>query len=518
MQNSILEVDRIEQEYPGVHALKGVSLNICQGEILGLVGENGAGKSTLIRILAGIETCTHGQVLFKGNKVQFADASESQKVGISVVSQEFRLIPQLSVADNIFLHQEISRGGVIRKNETYRRTQELLDMLELPISPMQLVSTLTVADQQMIEIARALSREFDLLIMDEPTAALNEPEIDRLLAIVHKLSKAGKSVIYVSHHLEEIFRVCDNVVVFRDGNSVWSGPTADLTEPSLVELMLGRKPETFAATAKAANNTSEGCSKPVLQLSQILAGGIRKPLNINVMPGEVVGFAGLAGSGRVELMKALSGDTQLIYGKVFVNGRLAKLSSPHSAIVSGIFSLSEDRKQEGILPHLDVTENVMISRRRKSLRRLGRVFTLPSAEYSYFDYLRQRMNIKVPSGKALIGNLSGGNQQKVMLGRAATSQCEVLLLNEPTRGVDVGAKVDIYKLIRLLADDGTAVVVSSSDIPELVSLVDRCIVFRSGEVVAELFHPNITEDSIVAVSLGQELDESNEDLKEVIHD
>jgi ABC-type sugar transport system ATPase subunit len=501
----VLSVDRVEQEYPGVHALKGVSLSVERGQILGLVGENGAGKSTLIRILAGIEVRAAGQIVFKGDEVSFANAAESQKAGISVVSQEFRLIPQLSVADNIFLRQELSRRGVIRRAETRRRTQELLDMLELPIDPGQLVSTLPMADQQMVEIARAFSREFDLLIMDEPTAALNEPEVDRLLSIVRKLAESGKAVIYVSHHLDEVFRVCDTVVVFRDGNSVWSGPTSELTEASLVELMLGRKPETFGASPDRTQANVGGAQSPALRLSRVSVGGVHVPLDMYVMPGEVVGFAGLAGSGRVELMRALSGDTRLLSGRVLVKGKEAALTSPHSAIASGLFSLGEDRKQEGILPHLDVTENTMISRRRKLLRGAERFMTLPAVELAQFDRLRQRMNIKVPNGRVLIGNLSGGNQQKAMLGRAASTQCGVLLLNEPTRGVDVGAKVEIYKLIRLLADDGAAVVVSSSDVPELVALVDRCVVFCDGRVVAELSRPNITENTIVAASLGQDL-------------
>jgi len=344
-----------------------------------------------------------------------------------------------------------------------------------------------------------------VMLLDEPFQGVDVGARAEIHAKIRELAGEGTGIIVISSDNEELPRVCDTVVVFRDGNSVWSGPTSELTEASLVELMLGRKPETFGASPDRTQANVGGAQSPALRLSRVSVGGVHVPLDMYVMPGEVVGFAGLAGSGRVELMRALSGDTRLLSGRVLVKGKEAALTSPHSAIASGLFSLGEDRKQEGILPHLDVTENTMISRRRKLLRGAERFMTLPAVELAQFDRLRQRMNIKVPNGRVLIGNLSGGNQQKAMLGRAASTQCGVLLLNEPTRGVDVGAKVEIYKLIRLLADDGAAVVVSSSDVPELVALVDRCVVFCDGRVVAELSRPNITENTIVAASLGQDL-------------
>lgn len=507
----VLSVDQVEQRYPGVHALRGVCLQVERGQVLGLVGENGAGKSTLIRILAGIEARAAGRVMFKGNDVDFASPTDSQRAGISVVSQEFRLVPQLSVADNIFLRQELSRGGVIRAAETRHRTTELLELLELDVDPGQLVGTLSVADQQMVEIARALSREFDLLIMDEPTAALNGPEVRRLLGIVRKLADSGKSVIYVSHHLDEVFAATDVVTVFRDGSSVWSGPTGQLDEPGLVELMLGRKPETFRHEVSGPASSEDDDRAPLLEVSDVLVTGLVAPLSLGVMPGEVVGLAGLAGSGRIEVMRALYGDNRLLSGHVHVGGKRAGLRSPHAAVKSGIFMLSEDRKQEGILPHLDVTENVMVGRRRPFLRGLERFFTVPRWEQDLFGKLREQMSIRVPHGRVLVGNLSGGNQQKVMLGRAVNSQCRVLLLNEPTRGVDVGAKVEIYELVQSLADDGAAVVVSSSDVPELVAISNRCLAFYAGRVVAELRGKDITEENVVAASIGQGRGEGHRD-------
>lgn len=500
MSEPILRVEKIEQRYPGVQALKGVSLDISGGHVMGLVGENGAGKSTLIRILAGIERPVAGRVVFKGDQTEFSSPVESQRAGVSVVSQEFKLVPQLSVADNIYLRQEITRGGFVRRRTTRDSTQRLLDLLELEVDPDQLVDTLTVADQQMVEIARALSREFDLLILDEPTAALNGPEVARLLGIVRKLAHQGKAVIYVSHRLDEIFAVCDRVCVFRDGESVWSGEAAALNQDGLIELMLGRKPEDFVPSAPDVRADHD--EAPALTLRDFKVRGMEAGLGLSVYNGQIVGLAGLAGSGRTEIMRALSGDLPVEAGSVQVDGVPALASSPHAAAKAGIFMLSEDRKQDGILPHLNVTENVFVSIPRTKQKGLRRLFTPRANEESDFGTLKRSMTIRVPSPRQLIGNLSGGNQQKVLLGRAVKSDCRVLLLNEPTRGVDVGAKVEIYELIQQLASDGTAILVSTSDVPELVAIANRCLVFYAGRLVADLRDEEITEDAIIAASVG----------------
>ena len=501
--SAVLEVRDIHQKYPGVHALKGVSLAVEGGSILGLVGENGAGKSTLIRILGGVEKPTEGTVLIRGEEQRFRGSAESQHAGISVVSQEFRQVPQLTVADNIFLGHEQTAGGVIRAKETHARSRELLAQLGMDFRSDRLVSSLTVGDRQMVEIARALSREFDVLIMDEPTAALNGAEVTRLHEIVRRLAAQGKTIIYVSHHLEEIFAICDRVAVLRDGDLVADQPTSELDEAKLVEHMLGRKPQTYVKEGSSGSSSEDRLTVRELQVP-----GVAEPFTFNVKRGEVLGLAGLVGSGRTELTRALFGDRMGVRGSVTVDGKDVRLRSPREAIANGIFMLSEDRKSEGILPHLDVTENSLISRDRSDLAFLRRRLPIAKSEYQEFSGLRKDMRIRVPNSRQLIGNLSGGNQQKVLLGRALLSGCSVLLLNEPTRGVDVGAKVDIYQLIKQLAERGVAVVVSSSDAPELAAITDRCLVFFAGRQVAELHDSDVTEDNIVSASVGQTAQEA----------
>jgi ABC-type sugar transport system ATPase subunit len=496
--SAVLQVEDLVQEYPGVRALKDVSLEVGRGEILGLVGENGAGKSTLIRIVGGLERPVRGEVRVHGEVKVFNGSADAQAAGISVVTQEFRLVQELSVADNVFLGHELTRGGVIAVRETRRRTQEVLDELGLDLAPDRSLSSLTVGDRQMVEIARALSRDFDVLIMDEPTATLNREEIERLHEIIRRLAAQGKAIVYVSHHIEEIFEICHDVAVLRDGSLVTQAPTAELDEARLVEHMLGRAPQRFERVAGAAS-----AERVRLAVHDLRVVGVPSGFNLKVDAGEILGLAGLVGSGRTQLTRALFGDLPAQSGTVEVDGRPGRIRSSRAAIRNGIFMLSDDRKGEGILPHLDVTENAMVSRDRSALPWWKRLVPIGRDERAQFEGLRSQMRILVPHGRQLIGNLSGGNQQKVLLGRALLSGCAVLLLNEPTRGVDVGAKVDIYQLIKELADSGVAVVVSSSDAPELAAIADRCVVFFAGRQVEELLGAEVTEESIVAASVGQ---------------
>ncbi|WP_206475790.1 sugar ABC transporter ATP-binding protein [Microbacterium sp. KRD172] len=496
--SAVLAVENIVQQYPGVRALKGVSLEIESGRILALVGENGAGKSTLIRILAGIEQPVEGVLRLRGEACRFGSSAESQAAGISVVSQEFRLVPQLSIADNIMLGHELTTSGVIRGRETRQRVAELLALLGLDLDPNRLVSSLTTGDQQMVEIARALSRDFDVLIMDEPTAALNRAEVAQLHEIVRRLAAQGKAIVYVSHHLDEVFDLCDEVAVLRDGSLVHRSETAALDEQGLVEHMLGRKPQTLERRTEEAAARDER-----LSVESVRLGGFDEPFSLTVGAGEIVGLAGLIGSGRSELTRALFGDLAILDGVVRVDGDIVSLRSVSAAIRAGIYMLSEDRKNEGILPHLDVTENAMVSRDPAATSWWRRLVPSRREEGGLFEGLRRDLRIRVPHGRQLIGNLSGGNQQKVLLGRALESGCRVLLLNEPTRGVDVGAKLEIYQLIRRLASQGVGVIVSSSDAPELVAISERCVVFLAGRQTAELQGAEITEDNIVGASVGQ---------------
>ena len=495
----ILEAVGIDRSYPGVHALKGVSLTLRSGEVTALMGENGAGKSTLIRIIGGLEHPNSGTLRLRGHDVTFRSPSESQQAGISVVSQEFRLVPQLTVAENIFLGREIVRRGFIRPSVTKQRARDLLKELGLDIEPTRMVNTLSVGDQQMVEIARALSNDFDVLVMDEPSAALNRSEVARLLGLVRRLRDRGKAILYVSHHLEEIFEIADRVAVFRDGRDVGNSPVKDTSQEKLVELMLGRELQRFESAPSSAEQTQATDDRLVIE--DLRCAKIVEPVSLTVQSGEVVGVAGLVGSGRSEFLESLFGVIPS-RGIVRVKGSVVNLSSPASAVKAGMFMLSENRKSEGILPHLSVLENLLISSGSPEQSAISRRIPMPREELGIFERLKRELRITVDRPGQYIGNLSGGNQQKVLFGRAMLSDCSVLLLNEPTRGVDVGAKVEIYQLIGRLAASGVAIIVSSSDTPEIVALTRRCLVFQGGVISAELTGVEVTEDRILAASVG----------------
>jgi ABC-type sugar transport system ATPase subunit len=498
----VLQAKEITRTYPGVTALKGVDISLYPGRVTALVGENGAGKSTLIRIIGGLESPTSGTLSVRANEIAFSSAHDSQAAGISVVSQEFRLVPQLTVAENIYLGHEITVGGLISRRRSRERAHALLQELGLELDPDRRVDSLTVGDQQLVEITRALSREFDVLVMDEPSAALNGAEVERLLALVRRLRDSGKAVLYVSHHLDEIFAVADNITVFRDGERVADLETGSTSEPELVELMLGRTLEVQPPSAIPATQRNEA---PLLEAEDLSCVRVSDPVSFVVRPGEIVGLAGLVGSGRSEVMRTLFGVLPARSGRVRIGGSEIRLDSPGKAIAAGMFMLSEDRKADGILPHLSVLENLVITEKRSRSKDPSQWVPTRKREESTYQRLKKELRVRVDSPGQLIGNLSGGNQQKVLFGRALLSGCRVLLLNEPTRGVDVGAKVEIYQLIEKLAASGVAVLVSSSEAPELAVLAHRCMVLYAGRVTAELHGEDVNETNIVAASVGQNI-------------
>ncbi|WP_183086309.1 sugar ABC transporter ATP-binding protein [Mycetocola tolaasinivorans] len=502
----ILEVRQITKSYPGVTALKDATLTLRPGEIRALLGENGAGKSTMIKIIGGLQAPTSGELHVNGAPVVFSGSLDSQNAGISVVSQEFRLVPQMTVAENIFLGHELTRGGLISRREQTERARELLDQLGLDISPGRRIDSLTVADQQLVEITRALSRDFQVLIMDEPTAALNEAEVQKLLAMVEKLRDRGAAILYVSHRLPEVLRLASTATVLRDGQVVADISMEGVQEPELVELMLGK-----ALEAESRDSHERGWNPDdaaVLEVTDLRTAGISQPISFGVRPGQILGVAGLVGSGRAELLKAIFGAQRVQSGAVRVGDARVDTSSPAGAIGSGIFMLGEDRKAEGILPHLSVLENTVISEPQRGLFDPRRWVIGRREERKTFGELKEGLRIRVDRPERLIGALSGGNQQKVLFGRAVLTQCRVLLLNEPTRGVDVGAKAEIYQLIRKLAADGVAIVVSSSEAAELAAVSDDCLVLYAGAHLDTLPPELVTEDNIVAASLGQRITHS----------
>lgn len=496
-EDRILTLSKLSKEFPGVRALDDVDFDLNRGEVHALIGENGAGKSTLIKVLGGLLQPTSGTIELRGEAVTFDDPLRSQAAGISIIAQEFDLVPQLTVAENIFLGHEPRRAvGFIDWPTARRRSAELLAELGLEVGPNERVEALSVADKQLVEIAKALSQDFEVVIMDEPTAALNSSEVDRLFDIVARLRERGVAIVYVSHRLSEIFRVADRVTVLRDGSVVGNESISSCDEDSLVSMMLGG----LVDQSLAERSEPAPAEKATFSVRNIAIPGVLEDVSFDVQPGEILGLAGLMGSGRAELLKALFGLQAASGGEVRVEDRPVTLKSPRQALEHGVFLLPEDRKAQGILPHLSSLENLLVGQLTGGLK--SSVLIDGRSELKEYEEVKEFLGIRAHSPAQPVVNLSGGNQQKILLGRALISGCRVLLLNEPTRGVDVGAKVEIYNGIRDLAERGVAVVVSSSEAPELVTLSHRCLVLSAGTIVKELRGQEITEEGLLAASVS----------------
>lgn len=497
----VLVASQITKQFPGVRALDGVDLDLVPGEVHALVGENGAGKSTLIKILAGLLHPSSGIVEVHGKEVHFESPLESQAAGISVIAQEFNLVPQMTVAENIFLGREpLRKGELINWKAANEQAAKILAELGLRVSPRVRVEFLSVADKQLVEIAKALSLDFQVMIMDEPTAALNTVEVERLFDIITGLKKRNVAVLYVSHRLKEIFRIADRVTVLRDGKRVGTRLVKECTEHDVIAMMLGRAIE----QQLIGREMPPEAGMPALAVHGLAVPGVFSDVSFDLMYGEVLGCAGLVGSGRSELMRALFGVLPHT-GDVIVDGAAVQVGSPGKALEVGIFMLAEDRKVEGIFPDLTVVENLLVAARTLNGKPQGMLIDQDEERKKYAE-VKDSFSIRAHSPSQMIPTLSGGNQQKVMLGRALVSRCRILLLNEPTRGVDVGTKVEIYELIRRLANSGVAVLVSSSDVPEVVTLSDRCLVMGAGRLVTTLVGEQITEEHILASAMGHAME------------
>jgi ABC-type sugar transport system ATPase subunit len=501
LRSPILNLTGISKQFPGVRALEGVDFQLFAGEVHALMGENGAGKSTLINIISGLLQPTSGQIVIGGQDVVFSNALQAQKAGISTITQEFNLVPQLTVAENIFLGREPKRRiGLLNWREIKRRASDVLKELKLNVPLNQRVSYLSVGDRQLVEIAKALSMDFRIITMDEPTAALNATEVARLFEIIERLKQRGIAVLYVSHRLREIFQIADRVTVLRDGKRVDTRRLAEVSEDDVVTMMLGRalkKEETIYQAIQASE-------KAALSVNNISVPGVLSNISFDLYAGEVMGCAGLIGSGRYELARALFGLERISQGEIRINGQSALLHSPSDALRHNLYMLPEERKVEGIFPDLTVRENLLISAKRL-FQRLSELLIDANQEEKQYDKMRDLLRIRASSSAQGITKLSGGNQQKVMLGRALMSNSRILLLNEPTRGVDVAARVEIHAAIRKLAQTGYAILVSSSDIPELVTVSDRCLVLNAGRAKGLLNRAQISEDNVTALAIGQEI-------------
>jgi ABC-type sugar transport system ATPase subunit len=501
----ILNLSGISKQFSGVKALDNVDFTLFSSEVHALMGENGAGKSTLINIVSGLLHQTSGRIRLAGKEMTFDNSMQAQKAGISTITQEFHLVPQLTVAENIFLGREpAGKVGLLDWSRIRRHAAELLDELGLKVSLNAPVEYLSVGDRQLVEVAKALSREFRIITMDEPTAALSAAEVERLFEIIKKLKRRGVAVLYVSHRLGEIFRIADRVTVLRDGKCVGTRRVSEITEDEVVRMMLGYELKKKATLYEVISEKSS----VAVSVNNLVVPGYLSNVSFQLRFGEVLGCAGLAGSGRYELTQALFGLLPISSGHMELSGRDARFQGPMDAMRHGLYMLPEDRKVEGIFPDLTVLENLVLVGKRL-LRFTSDLLINNREEDKRYQEIRELLKIQATSPSQGITQLSGGNQQKVMIGRSLVSNARILLLNDPTRGVDIGTRVDIHTIIRALARDGYAIVVSSSDIPELVSISDRCLVLVAGRMNGLLERAQINEDDVTALAIGQKISRNN---------
>jgi D-xylose transport system ATP-binding protein len=503
MNSPVLQMSAITKSFPGVKALDGVSFELNQGEIHALVGENGAGKSTLIKILAGVYPYGEygGDILLAASPLHFKSVGDSEQAGIAVIYQELSLVKELSVAENIFLGREPRRFGVINWEDLYGRAQKLLDSLHLTIDPLTPVRHLGIGQQQLVEIAKALSQNARIVVLDEPTAALTDAEVETLFGILNDLRAGGVAMIYISHKLDEVFRISDRITVLRDGKTIDTTATSETDEADVITKMVGRAVDQIFPESKhdrgevifeVRDFTVEDPSVPGKLLVDRAGFTARK--------GEVLGIAGLMGSGRSELLMAIFGaHAGRKGGQTFVNGREVRITNPNEAIANGIGFVTEDRKRYGLILDQTILRNITLA----GLRRLsGRFITNEDAEAAAGERAATDLRIKANSVFTVVGTLSGGNQQKVVLAKWLLTNPRVLFLDEPTRGIDVGAKQEIYAQINQLAESGLAIVLVSSELPEVLGLSDRVMVLHQGRITGEFTRSEATPEAVMSCATG----------------
>lgn len=483
-----LSITGATKAYPGIVALDDVTFQVAPGEVHGLLGENGAGKSTMLNILSGVRPGDKGEIAIDGHSVDIRNPLAARAVGIAMIHQELQLVPELTVAQNIFLGRPMTGAGgfLVRRRAQERRAGSVLADLDPTINPAAAIKTLKVAQQQIVEIARALIDEASIIAMDEPTSSLTPSEFENLAALIDVLSKRGVSIIYVSHKMDEVFQVCERATILRDGKLVTVVDIANETEESIVSKMVGRE-------VLRAAHVSYATATPIMTVSGLGRGNAVIEANLTLYRGEVLGISGLVGAGRTELLRLIAGIDRPASGEVIVNGQHVRLHDPRAAIRAGIGLVPEERKREGIVHARSVASNMALP----SMRQFTRVGLLrhdylhKRAEAVMSDLRLRPLNVRQP-----IGTFSGGNQQKAIIGRWLAASTKIFLFDEPTRGIDVGAKSEIYDLIERLAAAGNAIIVVSSEMPEIIRLSDRVLVMREGRIVADLDQPKISEAEI----------------------
>jgi ribose transport system ATP-binding protein len=488
---ALVEIRDVSKRFPGVQALDSVSLDIRPGEVHAVAGENGAGKSTLMKLLSQLERPSDGTIEIDGKPVRFRNPRHAQRLGIAMVHQEFALAPHLTVADNLALGREQTRAALIVRGSEKQRARELLKRVGLDINPGRRVSSLSVADQQRVEIAKALAVDARVVIMDEPTATLTEPEMEDLFKLIEELKADGIAIFYISHRLEEVVRIADRVTVMRDGKVVETLEKGDFDEPTLVKLMVGREIDSLYP------KEDSDIGDVVLRVKGVTRPGVLQDCSFEVRGGEIVGFAGLIGAGRTELARAVFAADPIAAGEVELNGQSLRLSSPRDAIAAGVGYLTEDRKGDGLAMQLPVEHNITLARIPGPGLWIDR-----AAERRTAERHRDELDIRTPSLSRPVETLSGGTQQKVVVARWLETEARVLFFDEPSRGIDVGAKSEMFKLIGRLAARGRAIVLISSYLPELINMCDRIVVIRDGRTVGELSRNEFDEERIMALASG----------------
>ena len=489
MNNQVFfEMRGISKSFPGVKALNNVGFSVAEGEVRALVGENGAGKSTLMKILNGNYKKDTGAILIDGKEVDITDPQVADAHGITIIFQELNLVDELSIAENIFAGRLAKKGKLVNWKELNEKAKVLLNRISFDVDPRKLVGSLTVAEKQMVEIAKALSRNSRIILMDEPSATLTKKELDALFQIIRDLKSSGIAVIYISHRMEEIFEICETVTVMRDGQIIGTRDIDKVATDELVEMMVGR--EVNSAFPKRSAQIGE----EILRVENLCRKDRKQNVSFNLRKGEVLGIAGLVGAGRTEIMRAIFGIDYINSLDVYVNGKKVKITDPASAKKHGIAFLTEDRKVEGLTLDFSVKSNVVAANLGSIAK--GGIFTNGKLENQIADEYIAKTSIKTPHRNQKVGNLSGGNQQKVVVSKWLNTAPEILIMDEPTRGIDVGAKREIYEIINELVAQGKAVILISSELPEVLGMSDRVLVMKDDAIVAEL-----TGDKINAVEV-----------------
>lgn len=494
--SALFRLENISKAFPGVKALNNVSISIEKGEVLALMGENGAGKSTLIKILAGAYKMDSGEIYCEEKKVQINDRNDSTKLGISIIFQELNLFSNLSVAENIFVNREFRKAGFIYDREkANREASVLLEKVGLSCSPDTKLVDLTISQRQMVEIAKALSSDAKLIIMDEPTSSLTENEVDKLFEIINNLKESGVSILFVSHKINEVKRIADRVHVLRDGEYITTLLKEEITEEAIIKAMVGRNLENIFDKQYAE------IGETALEVKNLYTKNFLKNISFNVRKGEIVGFAGLVGAGRSEVMRAVFGLDAITGGEILVNGKPVRIKSPADAIKLGMGFVPEDRKNEGLFLRMSVMKNSSIV----MMNKVSKHGVINSAqEYETTRSYVEKLNIKTPNMEKEVMELSGGNQQKVVVAKWLSNEPQILIVDEPTRGIDVGAKKEIHNLISNLAKSGVAIIMISSEMPEILGMCDRIYVMHEGRIKSELSRGEATQEKIMEVILQED--------------